>query len=166
MDLTGLSNPIFVSFDIGDYSGMAETQKQDNVRPLPMKLLNGALNSIRADQAYIKASRRQHLPDFLIIRGGVSAENTEVDLSDKDVVFKWALQTFTVPAGGFKKVGQSYNCQNVAAPEGASVTAAVNFPAGTFNLSVTDTTIDAKNGEVTFKITFDGFDAALELSSD
>ena len=161
LDLSGLSCPLNIKIDINDYStevNLGETIVNGPKKPIPINLLMGLKNSIRADKLKVRYSSKKDRSSFTVT-GGFSVQDVNVDMAASPFSVTLDKQVFTIPANNFKFARGKYYCSNVKLQGSSAVAAAVfDFNRCTFALKVKNTNIDAQSGNtVNFAIDFTGF---------
>jgi hypothetical protein len=169
IDLTGLSCPLFVGIEVGDYVGLGEaTERIVNGRKkrIPIRFMRGYADTLRAGKRRVK-------PRSLEIHGGIAVADwpNPANLKTQDVTITWGAQEFTIPAGSFytrKKWNNKYKCEQAPVLQGGIATgiatATVDFKKCKFKLLIKKTKIDAQSGPVDFAIASDTFDQTVQLN--
>ncbi|MBN2021014.1 MAG: hypothetical protein JW749_12420 [Sedimentisphaerales bacterium] len=161
LDLSGLSNPVTIYIEIGNYIGKAEINEEiiNGRRPTPIKLLMGIKDAMRIDRVRV----RRRSTDRLSIKGGFAVENTDVNMVDVPLSITLDSQTFTTPAGSFKAGNNKFKCSNVII-EGGIASARFNYRKGTFWLAIRNSTITAESGDCDFRMEFGDFSEIKEVT--
>jgi len=163
VDLSGLSCPLTVQIEIGDYTGEAEVNEaivNGAKKPIPIKLMMGVKDSLRVDKIQIKRGKKPNT-DQLSVRGGFAVADTGVNLAAVDFVVGLASQTWTIPAGRFTEKNGVFTCKNIK----LSGTANVSFNLNTcvFTLTIKNTTIEAGPGAANFSVEFADFNESVPI---
>lgn len=162
VSLKGLSCPVHIEIKIGDYTGAAdidETIVNGAHKPIPIKLLMGAKNSLRVDKIAVKRNTNQ-----LMVRGGFAVADTTVNMVNESVSITLGSQTFTIPANGFKAGKSKFVCSKIALSEGGVATASFNLKTCTFSLTTKNTGITAGVGNVGMRLKFAGFNEIVPVN--
>ncbi len=150
VDLTGLSCPVSVKVEIGDF--IAEMVADEDIvngpkKPIPLELMMGVKNTLRIDKFKVKFGKTDS-SDSLSITGAftVAGEPNKAE----PVVVILGSQVFTVPGVKFASSGSAEACKTTA-DEGASVVAKFDFAKCAFSINITKADI-IEYGEVDFAI--------------
>ena len=112
-DLTGVSAPLVLSIDLGDYNG-ASVATEDTINGkgyMPMLLMNGQQDSVRVELAKFIAHPLDNF-DAVVLSGSISLVDTEMDFSANDLVLSVAGNSYTVPAEKMIKYGSLWLVKN------------------------------------------------------
>jgi hypothetical protein len=165
VDLTGLSTPLFIDIEIGDYIGLIEIDKEMFKKALPLNFMMGHADTLRVDKLRLKPGR-QGKGDALQVRGAITLANPpSMHLNDQEVILTWGSQTFIIPAGSFLtlKTGQ-WQCKKIPVNDGGIISANFNLNKCFFCIKLSGANINPKSGTVDFGIAFDGFDETVEAT--
>jgi len=169
IDLTGLSCPLFVGIEVGDYVGLGKATERivnGKKKRIPIRFMRGYADTLRAGKRRVK-------PRYLKIRGGIAVADwpNPANLKTQDVTITWGTQEFTIPAGSFytrKKWNNKYKCAQAPVLQGGIqdgiATATVDFKKCRFKVLIKKTKIDSRSGLVDFAIKFDTFDQTVQLN--
>jgi hypothetical protein len=169
INLSGLECPMIIDINVGNFVGTAEVNESivNGKKPIPIKLLMGVKNSLRADKW--KFTRDRHTDN--ITRAAVSGGFSVGDLGDANMAthsFSVTVgpQTFTVPAVKFKanKKGDKFTCSKVILSGGEIAYATFDFSKCTFTLTIKNTNLAADAGETDFLVDFASFSGSDEVS--
>ncbi len=162
-DLSGLYSPLNIRVDIGNYGSQAqldETIINGASNPIPINLAMGVKNSLRVDSVQVKQDNPYNQ---LIINGGFSVENPNVDMSNSDFFITLGPRTFMIPAYNFKLSQGAYSCSNVKLFDGGDIFAVFDFNKGAFTLTLTHPSVQNYAGLVNFAINFADFSEAADI---
>ncbi len=165
IDLTGLSCPLFVGIEVGDYVGLgkaAERIVNGKKKLIPIRFMRGYADTLRAGKRRVK-------PRSLKVRGGIAVADwpNPANLKTRDVTITWGTQQFTIPAGSFytkKKWNNKYKCKQAPVLGGGIATATIDFKKCSFKLLIKKTNIDSQSGLVDFSMAVDTFDQTVGLN--
>jgi hypothetical protein len=132
---------------------------------MPIQLLMGVSNSLRADKWKFMRDRNTGNITQVAVRGGFSvASLNDANMADNDFVVELAGQTFTVPAGNFKanKKGDKFACLKVDTSNGIAY-ATFNFSKCTFTLTIKNTNFAADAGTADFLVDFASFSGTVSV---
>jgi hypothetical protein len=167
VDLTGLSCPIGIEIQVGDWMGTAEVTEAtvNGKKPISINLLMGVKNSLRVDKSKFTRNKTSHNITQFTVSGGFSVGNlNDANMADNDFPV-WSSQTFTIPAGSFKanKSGNKFTCSNVSITGGVA-SAAFDFNKCTFTLTLKNTNFAESSGDKYFEIDFASFSGSDEVT--
>jgi hypothetical protein len=166
VDLSGLSCPLTVQIEIGDYN--AETEVGEAIvngpkSPIPIKLMMGIKNVLRADS--YKVTRGKKLDsDQLTVKGAFVVEDTTVNMANEEFVVTLDSQTFTLPAGSFEAKTGQFICSKADVTEGGIASATFNFTKCSFTITIKNMTITAGSGAVDFCVAFAGYSQCVQVT--
>jgi hypothetical protein len=157
-DLTGLTCPIDVSIEIGDYVAEFDDLGEglvNGTKPCPPQLLMGAVNSLQVSRPPVVTFGKTIAADTLTVDGYFTIEGTYDDVSD--LVIHVGDQDFTVDRGLITSRGKMIleSCANAGAycdNSGGLVTATFDFSKCTFRLTLRNATLTG-SGIVPFGFT-------------
>jgi hypothetical protein len=143
IDLSGLSCPLRVAVEIGDYNttmSVKETIVNGPRLPIPIKLMMGVKDSLRVDRTIV---RRSIWPgrDWFTVSGGIAVYNVDVNMVIEPLTVNLGLQTFTIPANSFKANRYGFACSRIVLSDGSIAYANFNFKACVFALTIRNTNI-------------------------
>jgi hypothetical protein len=167
INLTGLSCPLTLSINIGDYSAtmQADEAKVNGKKPIPVNLLMGVIDSLRVDKITVKQNTTKPASDSLTVTGGFSAWDSDVNMAITDVNVILGDQTWTIPDSNFIAKKTKFACsKNATENENGIATASFDFSKGAFTLSIKNADIDDLSGPTYFEIDFDDFNASTEVT--
>ena len=162
VDLSGLSCPLTVQIEIGDYNATAvldETIVNGPKTPIPINLMMGVKDSLRVDT--LQANRGKKT---ISVKGAIAVEDAvvnTVNMVSEGLVVTLGTQTFTIPANKLKAGKGKFTCSNVLLPDSSIASADFNFNTCSFTMTIKNTTIMAGAGDVNFSIQFAGFNEAV-----
>lgn len=167
VDLTGLSSPIGIEIQVGNWIGITEVNESvvNGNKPIPISLLMGVANSLRVDKSKFTRNKTSHNITQFTVSGGFSVANlSDANMADANFVVELAGQTFTVPSGNFKanKNGNKFTCSNVSITGGVA-SAAFDFTKCTFTLTIKNTNFTAAAGTTDFNVEFGDFNEGAEV---
>ncbi len=112
-DLTGLSVPLVLTMDLGDYDGVMKASEEEVNGPLamPMKFMNGFKDSIRVDKVIMR-DRSVEARDAMSVIGGIAFADAEIDLSANDLSLVFGEKNYTIPASNIIRKGTRYYIRN------------------------------------------------------
>ncbi len=157
IDLSGLSCPLNVRINIGDYNTEAaldETIINGPKKPAPVKLLMGFGNFLRVDKTQVKHDKTG---DQLIITGTFAVENTNVNLANINFYVTLGPRIFMIPVNNFKYSSGAYSCSGVALFDGGTIGARLDFNKYSFVITLKHYSVPSYSGTVNFGIDFAGF---------
>jgi hypothetical protein len=163
-DLTGLRSPLSLNLVIGNFDQTAVADESvdsgiiNGVLPVPLQFLSGSTDALRVDTMKLKPDSKNR--GSLYVRGAMVFQNTFPDLIEQDVVVNIGGNTFTIPAGNFKKYGSSglkYRCTNVPVTQGGLASASFNFHNSTFWVKIIRANINEASGAVAFNLAMGAF---------
>ena len=168
VDLGALNSPVDVEILISDYHSYIEIDEtiiNGSNKTIPMVLLRSYENSLYVNPKKTKVkSGSNENSDTLIVKGAIAVENYPLDVTQQEVVITWGEQTFTIPEGSFIVSGtEKYSCkkfttQSVGGANTAGlVTVILDLYKCTFSLSVKDTSLNDKSGDILFNLQFGSF---------
>jgi hypothetical protein len=166
IDLTGLSSPVDVEFDWGNYLGTDEANEViiNGKQPIPMTLLSGYADALCIDKAYVKASKNAD-SDSLKITGRIAFASGLEDLTLHPLTLHWGTQDFNLPADSFKALTNGrFKWTRPKGDINPIKSASFDVQKCMFTIVVSDTTIASRNGAVVCGITYDSFDQAVTYS--
>ncbi|MGA2172022.1 MAG: S8 family serine peptidase [Sedimentisphaerales bacterium] len=155
VDLSGLSCPLTVQIEIGDYNATVEVDETivNGKKPIPISLMTGVKDVLRIDVNRLKS-------DQWSVAGGFAVEDPTVSMANRvseGFVVTLGTQTFTIPANKLKAGKGKFTCSKVLLSDGSVASANFNFNTCSFTLTIKNTTIMAGSGDVNFGIQFAGF---------
>ncbi|MGD0551782.1 MAG: C10 family peptidase [Sedimentisphaerales bacterium] len=167
VDLSGLSCPLAVRIEIGDYN--AETNVDETIvngpkKPIPISFLMGIKNSLRVDKSKFTRDKNTGNITQVAVSGGFSDENVDdVALLTNPLNITVGSQTFTIPAGSFKSTTKGrFTCSKVDTSNGiAAVT--FDFNKCTFTLTIKNTNFAVAASTVPFNMEFGDFNEGVLL---
>ena len=160
MSLQGLNSPMGVDVIIGDYIevSVADESIINGKKPIPMLLMRNYADALRVDKTKVKAGKNPDT-DSLSVQGCIAADNTLTNPCAENLVITWSGQTFTIAKEDITVEGDSaYTFKNVTAAEGGTVTGRIDLVKCTFKIDIKNATITTQSGNITFGLTFEGFD--------
>jgi hypothetical protein len=171
VDLTGLSCPVIVDINIGDYAGTAAVDESivNGKKPIPINLLMDVKNSLRVDKSKFTRNTISGNITQVAVKGGFSAGNLDdANMATHSFSVTIGSQTLTIPIGSFKanKKGDKFTCSKspVDAPGAGAVTAAFDFKKGAFTLTIKGTAITDAAGTADFIVDFASFSGNDEVT--
>jgi hypothetical protein len=165
IDLTGLSCPVGIEVEVGDWAGAAavnETIVNGPKRPIPIKFLMGVKNSMRVDKTKFTRNKKTGLITQVAVKGGFSVKNA-IDMTANSFSVGIGTQTFAIPADTFKNTKGKFTCSKVKLA-GGIVAATFDTHKCTFTLTIKGTKITDPKGAAAFKMEFGGFSEGAEIS--
>ncbi len=166
VDLSGLSCPLTVRIEIGDYY-YAETDVDEAIvngkKTIPINLLMGVKDSLRVDKS--KFTNKSGAITKLVVSGGFSDKNAnDTDLLtnplDVNII---GSQAFTIPGGNFKNTKGKFTCSKVDTSNGIA-SATFDYSKCTFTLTIKNTNFTAASGETVFGIDFASFSGSDKVT--
>jgi hypothetical protein len=152
LDLSGLSCPLRVAVEIGDYNttmSVKETIVNGPARPIPIKLMMGVKDSLRIDRTTVRRSTRLN-SDWFTISGGFAVYNVDVNMVNEPLtVTLGELQTFIILANSFKANRYGFACSKIPLSDGSVAYANFNFKTCVFTVTIKNTHILAAPGTAT-----------------
>jgi hypothetical protein len=167
IDLTGLSCPLHLNLEVGDYFDLAQAteDKVNGRRPIPIELMKDFADAFRVDRIRARSGRRPST-DSLSVKGAIALADSSVNLQTEQVALTLDTQTFTILPGRFQprgNKGKKYHCRRVPLPEGGEAAVAFDFDRCTFSITIRKTTLDSTSGTVDFCIEFGDFSECVEV---
>ena len=168
IDLTGLSCPLRLGFNMGDYvlssQEVNEAIVNGNKTLIPTRLMRLYKDTLVVSKAKAKNSTKS-LGDSLTVSGNIAVADmnlntNEPNLVHEDVNIVWGSSTFTVPAASFKTSGLKhlYKCSKSHSVEDSNnlVAATIDLDQCTYSISVNKVNLADvdTSGIVTFGINF------------
>ena len=165
VDLTGLEAPVYIDLVIGSFVGLAEVQEQviNGGKPLPIQFMSGVADVLRVTDVEIVPDTGQGF-DTLKIKGRISLQSGVADLTALPVSFNWSGQSFMIPAGLFRKVGDKniYRARSGSQPD--RIVARFNWDRCIFRINIRKASITPKVGDVSFGLAFGSFNEVDEFN--
>ena len=162
-DLSGLTCPFNIRITVGGFvvaSEVNETVVNGPKRPVPIKLLMGIKNSLRIDKFRVRPDPNT---GSLIIKGGFSVQNPDVNMVDSDFVVTLAGQTFTIPLNSFEENKYGFACSNLKLSDGSIASANFNFKTCVFSLSLKKANITPVSSPSELSIEFADFSESADV---
>ena len=164
VDLSGLSCPLTVQIEIGDYN--AETEVDEAIvngpkSPIPIKLMMGIKNVLRVDSYKVTQGKKLN-SDQLTVKGAFAVEDTTVNMANEEFVVTLGEQTFTLPAGSFEAKTGQFTCSKADVTEGGIASATFNFTTGSFTMTIKNVDITS-SGDVEFCVEFADFSECVPI---
>jgi hypothetical protein len=168
IDLTGLSCPLRLGFNLGDYvlssQEVNEVIVNGNKTLIPTRLMRLYKDILVVSKAKVGKSAKP-LGDSLSVSGDIAVADMNLDtnkpnLVNEDVNVVWGSNTFTIPAGSFKTSGRGhlYKCSKTHSVEDSNnlVTATIDLDQCTYSIAVKKVNLADvdTSGNVTFGINF------------
>ncbi|MBN1763661.1 MAG: C10 family peptidase [Sedimentisphaerales bacterium] len=168
IDLTGLSSPVFVDIQLGDFSGTAQADEDiinGPLQPLPMQLLAGAANALRIDDVIVQTEGLEwKTTDTLTISGAIAVQNSNINFYWQKVTIQWSEQTYTIPQFQFTpNKNDKYTCKKVPLLEGGLATVNFDLLKGTFNIEISQVKLNPTMGPIEFTLSFENYNATLNF---
>jgi hypothetical protein len=169
IDLSGLGCPVTLQVKIGDSIGT--TQVGENIvngakKPIPINLMMGVKDVLRVDKCQVKHGKKKPSTDQLSVKGAFTVKDTGVNMTAGNFVVTLGTQTFTLPAGSFKKKTNKFTCSKVKLYNGPDIigiaAADFNFKTCVFTLTIKGTTITG-SGTASFRVQFAGFSESVNV---
>ncbi len=157
IDLSGLSCPLNVRINIGDYNteaGLDETIVNGPKKPAPVNLLMGFGNFLRVDKTQVKHDKTG---DQLIITGAFAVEDANVNLANTNFFVTLGPRIFMIPANNFKYSPGTYSCSGVELFDSGTIGARFDFNKYSFVITLKHYSVPSYSGTVNFGIDFAGF---------
>ncbi|MCP4707857.1 MAG: hypothetical protein GY869_04465 [Planctomycetes bacterium] len=189
VNLTGLSSPVILELEMGDYygigvagesendflgMGLPDATYKDNIngpRKMPINLMLGHNDGLRVEQARVKTIKKDET-ESLNVRGSIAVKDRAIDLSQHLMTIRWGQNDFvaTIPKGDFteykgkfvysKPIGQTDPTNN-------PITLAIfDLEKCTFIITVNKAEIASTSGIVPFNISFGVFDQTDNYNLD
>ena len=160
-DMSGLSCPLAVQIEIGDYNAQAEVNEAiiNGKSPIPIALLMSVEDSLRVDKSKFTRNKTTSNITQVSVSGGFSdAYSNDVNLLTNPLDITIGSTTFTIPASSFINSKGKFTCSSVNTQNSAGVaTAAFDFNKCTFTLAIKNTNFSAASGNAELNISFGGF---------
>lgn len=167
VNLTGLGCPLELSMTVGPYvlRGQADESIVNGPARIPIRLMRGYANELRMNRAAVQIGRRADT-DSLRVWGEIAVQDLSRNLRNESVVLQWGEQTFTLPAGSLRadRRGMVYSCSNVRTPEGARVWLRIDLQGCLYSARISNTTLTARNGEVSFGLRWTDFEESASIT--
>jgi hypothetical protein len=166
IDLSGLSCPLTVRIEIGDYDAVADVNEAiaNGKKPVPINLLMGIKNSLRVDKSKFTRNKITDNITQLVISGGFAVKDiNDANLVTNDFNINIDSQIFTVPAGKFKFSKGKFTCSKVDTSKGIAA-ATFDFNRCTFTMTIKNTNLEADAGPADFKMEFGDFSEGADIS--
>jgi hypothetical protein len=160
INLTGLSCPILIELEWGNYLGdfQANEDVVNGKRLIPMALLSGYADALRVDKASVHVSKKAN-SDSLKVTGDIAFASGIEDLTQHQLTLYWGAQDFTVPAGGLKALTNGkFRWTRPKGDTNPVKKVVFNLQKCTFTIYVANTTIASRSGTVPLTIVYDAFD--------
>lgn len=147
--LQGLTAPFSITIDAGGYQAATAATEDiiNGAQMLPVQLLQTVRDSLTVTNARLMGAAGQGR-DTLIVSG--TRTDINAPTGAELMVITWGSQTFTVAPTNWQQSGPMRICTNVTCPEEAKVTALFNSTQCTFQITISQTDITSRNGEVVF----------------
>jgi len=189
VNLTGLSSPVILELEMGDYygigvageseddflgMGLPDQEYKDNInghRVLPMRLMLGYTDGLRVEQARVK-TRKKDETESLYVRGSIAVRDRAVDLSQHQMTIRWGSNDFvaTIAKGDFFEYKGKYVYRRPIGPTETGdnpITLAIfDLEKCTFLITVNKTQIVSNSGMVPFGVSFGAFDQTDNYNLD
>ena len=189
VNLTGLSSPVILELEMGDYcgvgiagesendflgSGFPHQNQKDNIngpRALPMKLMLGYTDGIRVEQARVKTKKKDE-SESLYLRGSIAVKDRAVNLNQHQMTISWGLNDFTatIDKGDLIEYRGKYVYHKplgATNPDHNPITLAIfDLEKCTFLISVDKADITSTSGIVPFTISFGAFHQTTNYNLD
>lgn len=164
IDLSGLSCPLNVRINIGDYNTEAaldETIINGPKKSAPVNLLMGFGNFLRVDKTQVKHDKTG---DQLIITGAFAVKDANVNLTNISLFVTLGPRIFMIPANNFKYSSGTYSCSGVGLFDSGTIGARFDFNKYSFVITLKHYSVPSYSGTVNFGIDFVGFSEATNAS--
>ena len=163
IDLTGMSSPVYVELEWGNYVGTGEAAEDviNGKKPIPMQLLSGYADALYIDKASVRVGKKAN-SDSLKVTGDIAFASGIEDLTQHPLTLRWGTQDFNVPSGGFKALANGRFIWT--RPKGDTnplKRASFDLQKCTFTISVGNTAIVSQSGTVACGVTYDAFDKTV-----
>lgn len=168
IELTGLSCPLSLELEIGDYLGIGQADEEivNGRRPIPMDFMVGYADKVRVDRYRVRLSSRAS-SDSLDVTGVIALEDPEsANITDEQVLITWGSKTFIIPAGSFsaRRNTNRYQCRQVAVSETGLMRASIDLDRCKLRITVKNAVNLPNSGTVNFGMEFGSFNEAVQVS--
>jgi hypothetical protein len=158
VDLSGLSCPLTVRIEIGDYISTTDVNEAivNGTKPIPINLMMGTKDVLRVDKIKVNKPKSNQLS----VTGGFAVEDPAVSMvnrASEGLVVTLGAQQFTVPANKLNAGKDKFTCRNALVAEDGLATADFNFKTCVFTLTIKNTPIMADPNTADFSVEFFGF---------
>jgi len=176
VNLTGLSGPVTVQIEVGNYCGsgtaydggiLGSGGNLDAIngnKPMPMQLLSGYEDSLRVDKCTFKLGTKAST-DSLTIQGAIAVEDTSVDIAGEDVAISWGDYDIILPANDLYRIGTG-KIFKYKKPKGTNSSIAVavfDLEKCTFQIIVKNADIGQQGNPIDFSMQFADFSKTVTL---
>jgi len=181
INLTGLSSPLLLQLQVGDYSAGAVAADEiahymemgadaedvadviNGKKPIPMYLLRGYADALRVDKWKVGIGIAEN-DDFLKVKGALATKDISADLTHHDIEISWGTFSITLPAENMRKVGETVFKYAKPTDAGGLVAGAVfNLEKCMFNLVIKKANIEEQESSAGFAIKFGQFNQSVQV---
>jgi hypothetical protein len=166
VSLKGLSCPVNIETRIGNYVSevnVDETIVNGARWPIPIKLMMGVKDSLRVDRVLV-VRRSTPNRDRLIVKGGFSVKDVDVNMVNENSSLTIGSQTFTIPANKFKARSGRFVCSGIVLSDGSVAAARFNFKTGAFRVRIKNAEITTGAGNENLRLAFGGFNEIKQVN--
>ena len=166
VDLSGLSCPLAVRIEVGDYNNETEVNEAivNGKKPIPIKLLMGVKDSLRVDKSKFTRDMITGNITQVAVSGGFSVANVvDANLAVSGLDVNLASYKFTIPADKFIYTKGKFTSSKVLLPDGEIAAATFDFNKGAFTLTIKGTKITDGPGDAYFNMEFGEFNEGAEV---
>ena len=170
-DLTCLDSPVTVAVLLGGFDECANADEElqpdiiNGKQAIPIQFLSGCTDSVRIDKLTLKNGSKQ---DSVNVKGAIVCKNEPPDLTVEDFSMGWGSDTFTLPAGAFKRIGKTqpkFQCKKAKSNEGGVIDAILNFKTNSFQIKLTDTKLDTASDTIPFNLVMGNFSEGVSVKT-
>jgi len=165
VDLTGLSAPVPIEIEVGNYLGKSYASEVviNGTKTLPFPFLAGYSDKAWIEKAAVKQGKANNVGN-LVVSGSIATVD-DVDLTTTALTIHWGTNSYDISPGYFINRGNKYMCKKksyAADPVNAIVT--MDFGKCTFKVVLKNTSMNWESSPVLFGLEFGSFNEFMAVT--